>query len=203
MAEEKFSQLALTLVPGLGDVLVKSLISYLGSASEVFNSTKSKLIKVPGIGPNLAAEIKKFALKDVEAQYKKLEDKNIKLFFYTDKAYPQRLKNIFDAPSMLYLSGDVDLNHSRILAIVGTRNATDQGKEFVREFVRSLASHNLIIVSGLAYGIDIEAHKAALKHNIPTLGVIASGLDIIYPKVHTKYARQMIENGGLNYGVST
>jgi DNA processing protein len=98
---------------------------------------------------------------------------------------------------MIYLSGNVDLNHTRMLAIVGTRNATDHGKKFVQEFVRDLSSHNLIIVSGLAYGIDIEAHKAALKYNIPTIGVIASGLDIIYPQIHAKYAKRMLEQGGI------
>lgn len=197
MPKEKLWQLALTLVPGLGDILVKTLISYIGSAEGVFNTTTSKLTKVPGIGPNLAREIKRFDLQSAEDQLKKLEAKDVKLYFYTDKNYPHRLKNIYDAPSMLYLSGDVDLNHSRILAIVGTRNATEHGKEFVQEFVKDLATHNLVIVSGLAYGIDIEAHKTALKYNIPTIGVIASGLDIIYPKVHAKYARQMIDHGGI------
>ena len=197
MREEKLFQLALTLVPGLGDILVKTLISYIGSAQQVFNATISKLTKVPGIGPNTARAIKQLNLKEAEDQLKRLTDKNIKLYFYTDKEYPHRLKNIYDAPALIYLSGNLDLNHARMLAIVGTRNATDHGKEFVQEFVRDLSSHNLIIVSGLAYGIDIEAHKAALKYNIPTIGVIASGLDIIYPQVHAKYAKRMLEHGGI------
>jgi len=197
MGEEKLFQLALTLVPGLGDILIKTLISYIGSAQKVFNSTISKLTKVPGIGPNTARAIKNLDIKEAEDQLKRLIAKNIKLYFYTDKDYPHRLKNIYDAPALIYLSGDVDLNHARMLAIVGTRNATDHGKDFVHEFVRDLASSNLIIVSGLAYGIDIEAHKAALKYNIPTIGVIASGLDIIYPQIHAKYAKRMLEQGGL------
>jgi DNA processing protein len=197
MREEKLFQLALTLVPGLGDILVKTLISYLGSAQQVFEATVNKLTKVPGIGPNTARAINKFDLKEAEEQLKRLKDKSIQLYFYTDKGYPHRLKNIYDAPALIYLSGNVDLNHSRMLAIVGTRNATDHGKQFVHEFVKDLASHNLIIVSGLAYGIDIEAHKAALKYNIPTIGVIASGLDIIYPQVHAKYAKKMLDQGGL------
>ena len=197
MREEKLFQLALTLVPGLGDILVKTLISYIGSAQQVFNTTMSKLTKVPGIGPNTARAIKRLELTEVEGQLKRLLDKNIKLYFYTDDEYPNRLKNIYDAPALIYLSGTADLNHGRMLAIVGTRNATDHGKEFVHEFVRDLSSHNLIIISGLAYGIDIEAHKAALKYNIPTIGVIASGLDIIYPQVHAKYAKRMQEQGGI------
>ena len=197
MFGEKLFQLALTLVPGLGDILVKTLISYIGSAQEVFDTTINKLTKVPGIGTNTARAIKHFNLKEAEEQLKRLKDKNIHLYFYTDKNYPHRLKNIYDAPAMIYLSGEIDLNHARMLAIVGTRTATDHGKEFVQEFVRDLSSHNLIIVSGLAYGIDIEAHKAALKYNIPTIGVIASGLDIIYPQIHAKYAKRMLEQGGI------
>lgn len=197
MPEEKLFQLALTLVPGLGDILVKTLISYVGNAKQVFSTPQSKLTKVPGIGPATAKAIKKFNLKEAENQLNKLLQKNIQLFFYTDKSYPIRLKNIFDAPAMIFLSGQIDLNHPRMLAIVGTRNASDHGKAFVRQFVHDLAGHQLIIVSGLAYGIDIEAHKAALKYQIPTIGVIASGLDTIYPQVHTKYANKMIEHGGI------
>jgi DNA processing protein len=197
MQEEKLYQLALTLVPGLGDILVKTLISYLGSAEAVFKAPISKLIKVPGIGKNNARKISQQYLEVAELQLKRLASKDIRLFFYTDKAYPHRLKNIYDAPAMIYLSGSINLNHTRMLAIVGTRNATDHGKAFVNEFVKDLAGHNLVIVSGLAYGIDIEAHKAALKYNIPTIAVIASGLDIIYPQVHAKYAKRMVENGGI------
>lgn len=197
MPNEKFSQLALTLVPGLGDVLVKTLISYLGSAEAVFEATIPKLVKVPGIGPNIARAIKQFDVSVAEQELHLLEEKKIETIFFTDKNYPQRLKVIYDAPAMLYYSGQANLNHSRLVAIVGTRNATSHGKAFVRELVKGLANTNVIIVSGLAYGIDIEAHRAALEYNIPTIGVIASGLDIIYPSVHTKYARKMIENGGL------
>ncbi len=197
MPKEKLFQLALTLVPGLGDILVKTIISYIGSAQQVFESPLNKLTKVPGIGMNTAKSIKRFDLSKAEAELERLVAKDVKLHFYTDSSYPKRLKNIYDAPALIYFSGKADLNHNKILAIVGTRNATSQGKDFVKEFVRDLSAQDIIIVSGLAYGIDIEAHKAALKYNIPTIGVIASGLDIVYPQVHTKYANRMIENGGL------
>lgn len=197
MPEAKLFQLALTLVPGLGDILVKTLISYVGSAQQVFDTPLNKLTKVPGIGSSTARAIKKFDLKGAEKELERLSAKDVKLHFYTDSSYPKRLKNIYDAPALIYFSGNADLNHSKILAIVGTRNATNHGKAFVKEFVRDLSTQNIIIVSGLAYGIDIEAHKAALKYNIPTIGVIASGLDIIYPQVHTKYANRMLEDGGL------
>ena len=197
MHEEKLSQLALTLVPGLGDVLVKTLISYLGSAEAIFNTSVPKLVKVPGIGPNLARSIKGFDVSSAELTYRALEKNGTKIIFFTDPEYPQRLKTIYDAPALLYYSGTSNLNHSRFLAIVGTRNATDNGKKFVRELIKGLVNTNVIIVSGLAYGIDIEAHKTALEYNIPTIGVIASGLDIIYPQLHAKYAKKMTENGGL------
>lgn len=197
MPEEKLFQLALTRVPGLGDILVKTIISYLGSAEQAFNTPLNKLTKVPGIGLNTARAIKKFDISNAEDELKRLLAKDVQLYFYTDAKYPKRLKNIYDAPAMIFFTGKVDLNHSKMLAIVGTRNASSQGKGFVKEFVRDLATKDIIIVSGLAYGIDIEAHKAALQYNIPTIGVIASGLDIIYPQVHTKYANRMIENGGL------
>jgi len=197
MHEEKLFQLALTLVPGLGDILVKNLVSYCGSAKEVFSLPISKLTKTPGVGQTIAKAIKRYNIKEAESQLKDLESKNIEIIFFTDKKYPIRLKNIYDAPALIYLSGNINLNHQRMLAIVGTRNASQHGKAFVKEFVKELAGHNIIIVSGLAYGIDIEAHKAALQYNIPTIAVIASGLDIIYPQVHTKYANKMIETGGL------
>jgi len=197
MREEKLTQLALTLVPGLGDVLVKTLISYMGSAHAIFNASIPKLVKVPGIGPNLARSIKGFDVSKAEEAFNELQKKNADIIFFTDINYPQRLKTIYDSPALLYYSGTANLNHSRLLAIVGTRNATENGKKFVRELVKGLANTNVIIISGLAYGIDIEAHKAALEYNIPTIGVIASGLDIVYPQLHAKYAKKMIGNGGL------
>ena len=142
MPEERQFQLALTLVPGLGDVLVKTLISYLGDAKTVFNSTIPQLVKVPGIGPNLARSIKNFDISLANNENALLVDKGIETVFYTDKKYPQRLKTIYDAPAMLYYTGNVDLNHARIVAIVGTRNATNNGKAFVRDFVKGLAHTN-------------------------------------------------------------
>ena len=165
--------MALTLVPGLGDVLVKTLISYLGSAEAVFSAKIPQLVKVPGIGPNLARSIRNFDLASAEKELTLIEGKGIQTIFYTSQNYPQRLKAIYDSPAMLYYEGSANLNHPRIVAIVGTRNATSHGRQFVRELVMGLANTGV------------------------TIGVIASGLDIIYPGVHAKYARKMKENGGL------
>ena len=127
MPNERIAQLALTLVPGLGDVLVKTLISYLGSAEQAFSANIPQLVKVPGIGPNLARAIKNFDLSVVEKEYSELQEKGIEVIFYTSKKYPQRLKAIYDAPAIIYYKGTANLNHSRIIAIVGTRQATPHG----------------------------------------------------------------------------
>jgi len=198
MQDEKLHQLALTLVPGLGDVLIKNLISYIGSAKEVFRVPKNRLLKVPGIGPKTATDILKTDIRDeAEKQLDLLVQKKVKLLFYTDQSYPYRLKQIYNAPALIYQRGTVDLNAGKVLAIVGTRKATDYGKQFVSRLLKELNTSNLLVISGLAYGIDIEAHKAAMDVHLPTLAVIASGVDIIYPAVHKKYALQMINNGGL------
>jgi DNA processing protein len=123
---------------------------------------------------------------------------NIQLLFYTDEAYPSRLKNIPDAPALLYCKGNANLNSDKIIAIVGTRKATPYGKHVTEQIVLELSTYpSVLVVSGLAYGIDIAAHRAALQYKVPTLGIMASGADIIYPSGHKNTAAQMEENGGL------
>ena len=197
MDKEKIYQLALSFVPGIGSVLSKQLVSYCGSAEAVFNSSKSKLNKIPRIGNVVAQAIHKNKLiTEAEEEIEKAAKNNIDILFYTDKKYPQNLKKIYDAPSILYVQGNVDLNNQKIVGIVGTRKATDYGKEVVEKIIKELAIHNPLIVSGLAYGIDIHAHKFALKHNLPTVGIMGSGIDKIYPKLHQKTVSEMVENDG-------
>src|SRR5690606_16227964 len=117
--------------------------------------------------------------------------------FYTDKNYPTRLKQINDAPSLLYVKGNVDFENQKMVAIVGTRKATEYGKRCVEDLVAELVPHRATIVSGLAYGIDIHAHKQAVKNDLPTFGVMGSGMDIIYPSAHKETAKKMFANGGL------
>lgn len=198
MVADKLYQLALTLVPGIGHVLVKNLVSYAGSAEQVFGLSKARLLKIPGIGDKTASEIRRqTVMAEAEKQLLLAEKEDVNLLFYTDKEYPNRLKQIYDAPSLIYFRGTADLNHTRILSIVGSRKATGYGKSFVQHLLKEIKSSNIIIVSGLAYGIDIAAHKAALAEDIPTIGVLASGIDIIYPDLHRKYAQAMLANGGL------
>lgn len=190
---------AIGLVPKVGDKLTKYLISYLGSAENVFKANKKKLMSVPGIGSGVADEIlnSKEILLKAEEIIKTAEKSNAQILFYTDANYPKRLKELADAPTLLYYNGSANLNAARTISIVGTRNASEYGKAITEKIVSELASYNVVVISGLAYGIDIAAHKACIKHGVPTIGVMGSGLDIIYPAQHKKTAEEMIANGGL------
>ncbi len=198
MDDEKLFQVALGMVPGLGDITIKTLVSYCGSAGDVFKKNKSQLSKIPGIGQLIASKIlsfKDFTLAELEIE--KCIKHKIDIIHYTDNAYPKKLKHAPDSPTVLYYRGEADLNNVKTVAIVGTRKSTEYGREFTNDIVKELASHDALIVSGLAYGIDINAHKAALKYGLKTIGVMASGLDIIYPNIHRGAAIEILKQGGL------
>jgi DNA processing protein len=191
-------KIALTLIPGVGDVLAKNLVSYCGSAEAIFKEKKALLLKIPEIGPVTAESIIKHKVFDrAEEEIDFIDKYTIQPLFYLDKNYPNRLKQCADAPVMLYYKGNADLNSTKIISIVGTRNATDYGKEFTEKLVADLVKHDVLIVSGLAYGIDICAHKACVKNSVPTVGVLAHGLDRLYPALHKSTAKHMVDNGGL------
>lgn len=198
MDQNRLSLLALHFIDGVGDYLIKQVISYTGSAEKVFKTPKGKLMKIPGVGEITAQAIlngKPF--HRAEKELLKAEKESVELVFYLDKKYPARLKNIPDAPSILYLKGNIDFENPKVVAIVGTRQATVYGKERVEEIIKNMVPHNPLIVSGLAYGIDIHAHKQALKHGLSTIGVMGSGMDVVYPAVHKETAKKMLEHGGL------
>lgn len=198
MDQNRLAQIALNFIPGVGHMLVKQLISYSGSAEAILNLNKSKLLKIPGIGPSTAEAItKNIPLKKAELELEKCVKHNARIILYSDKDFPKRLRHINDAPSFLYIKGNTDLNSSKVISIVGTRKATNYGKQITESLIEQLIPHNPLIVSGLAYGIDIHAHKAALKHNLATVGVMASGINIIYPSVHKETANKMVTNGAL------
>lgn len=198
MSDEKIQQIALTLVPGVGDVLIRQLISYTGSAEEVFRSSLPKLQKIPGIGATIAHSILHSDVRQLaEIALKRLEKLNARALFYTDAEYPTRLKTLYDAPAMLYYQGAADLNATRTLALVGTRQATDYGRRVTEDIVQGVQPYGVTIVSGLAYGIDIAAHRASLAYQLPTIGVMASGIDIVYPTVHQKTSQEMLVQGGI------
>lgn len=197
MQNETLYQLALTLVPQIGDVQAKLLVQQLGSAGAVFQASVFSLEKIEGIGTIRARAIKAFRDFDAaEAELKFIEKQAVTPLFLTDAAYPRRLLHCYDAPSLLFYKGTADLNASKIVAIVGTRTNTDYGKTFTEKLVHDLAAQHIVIVSGLAYGIDAFAHKAALKNGLPTVGVVGHGLDKVYPAAHTGLAQEMINAGG-------
>ncbi|MBC8112437.1 MAG: DNA-protecting protein DprA [Verrucomicrobia bacterium] len=199
MSEEKIYQLALTLTPGVGNFTARYLVSYCGSAKAVFETSKSKLLKIPNIGKVIAeAVLQKSTLQKAESQCLICEKNKVQLLFYTDTHYPERLKTIADAPVLLFYKGNAPLNTQKTVAVVGTRSASPYGKKVTEELVSSLAKFaSLLVISGLAYGIDAVAHQTALKYSIPTLGVMATGMDTVYPSEHKNLAAQMLEKGGL------
>jgi len=193
-------EIGVTLIKGIGPVLAKNLIAYLGSAEAVFKETQANLTKIPEIGPVLSRQIAdQQVLKRAEKEIAFIQKNNIQTYFYTDKGYPYRLKECADAPVILYSKGNVDLNVLRLVGVVGTRKVTEYGKELCNSFISDLAtlSPGTTIVSGLAYGVDICAHKAAINAVLPTIGVLGHGLDRIYPLTHRPTAIKMLEQGGL------
>jgi DNA processing protein len=198
MDQNRLSLLALHFIPGVGDHLLRQLVSYCGSAEKVFTTPKGKLLKVPGIGERTADSIRTGKpFQAAEYELKKAEKENVRLIFFVDKEYPSRLKQVNDAPSLIYAKGRIDFENPKTVAIVGTRQATQYGRERVEELIKDLIPHQALIISGLAYGIDIHAHKVAVKHGLPTIGVMGSGIDVIYPASHKETAKHMMENGGL------
>jgi DNA processing protein len=195
---EKLCTLALVNTPGIGSVTIRQLISYCGSAENVFNSDFKKLIKIPGIGEKVARSIlKKEGLTEAEKEWADCIKSGARLHFFSDITYPTRLKSLYDAPVVLYSKGDFDYNSYRAIGIVGTRQVSDYGKAVTENIIKELVPYNPLVVSGLAYGVDITAHRACLKNDLATIGVMASGLNVIYPAVHQKTAKEMLERGGL------
>lgn len=192
-------QIGLTLLDGVGDVLAKNLVAYCGSAEQVFKTNKAQLEKIPGIGSYTSNAIykSKLVLERAEQEMKFIHDNAIQALFFTDNHFPQRLKNCSDSPVMLYYKGNADLNTEKIVAVVGTRTPSPYGREMTEKFISDLTDSGCLIVSGLAYGIDITAHKASLDNGLSTVGVLAHGLDRVYPSVHTNHAEKMISQGGL------
>jgi DNA processing protein len=196
--DERVYQVALCMLPGIGPVSAKRLVSYCGTAGEVFRQKKTQLLKIPHIGEAIASSVKNNdVLKRAEKELKYALKNDIRILFYLDKDYPARLKQCYDSPAVLFFKGNCPLEGKRMLGLVGTRKITSYGEELTENLVADLADKNVIVVSGLAYGVDVIAHKAALKNKLNTIGVLAHGLDRVYPTRHTDIAQKMTKQGGL------
>lgn len=196
--DELLYQIALTKIPLVGAVTARNLVSYCGSAQQVFSTKKRDLLKIPSVGERIAENVLNAeVLKEAEAELQFIEKERVQTFFYLDKNYPERLKHYADSPVVLYYKGNADLNHARIVGIVGTRQPTPQGIAMCEEIVEGLKTYNVLILSGLAYGIDGTAHRKSVELDIPTIGVLGHGFQTIYPPQHRTLAAKMTFNGGL------
>lgn len=194
---ELFHVLALLKVEGVGDIVAKKLINHCGSAEEVFKLKSSFIKNIDGVGETLLKNLKnKAVFEKAEKELKFIEDEKINFLYYQNADYPEKLKHCIDGPIVLFTAGNINFQNRKLISIVGTREITSYGAEFCKKLIEDLALFNPIIVSGFAYGVDITAHKAAMDNNLQTIGVLAHGLNQIYPKIHKKYVAKMEENGG-------
>jgi len=198
MQKDLTYQLALTLVPHIGCIQAKILLQHFATAENIFKAKKSELEKIEGIGQIRARSIKQFIdYSRVEKETAFIEKFKIQPLFFTDEKYPKRLLNCYDSPTLLFYKGNADLNCSKVIAIIGTRRNSEYGRQLTEQLISDLASFNVLVVSGLAFGIDAIAHQEALKNDLSTVGVLAHGLDKLYPSEHTHLAKEMILQGGL------
>ncbi len=190
-------RIALTQIPGVGGVTARRLISYCGSVEAVFNEKHSALKKIPGVGDHIAGVVRRKAFFERAAEeIRFMERHDIRPVFYLDEDYPVRLKECDDSPLLLYKKGRANLNHPRVVAVIGTRSMTAYGKARCEEFVVGMKALDVMVVSGLAYGVDACAHKSSIQNEMLTTAVLGHGLDRIYPYVHQTLARQMLQAGG-------
>lgn len=196
--EETCNLVALSKIRGVGALTMKILISYCGSAKDVFLSSDKALSKIPGVNRKVIALIRNadpIALYDEEMDF--ISKNNIQVISYLDEKYPGRLKLLIDSPALIYYKGTMDLNKMRILSVIGTRKASQHALLLTQKIIAELKPYNVAVISGLAYGIDITAHKAALNNEMDTLAVVAHGLDMVYPAVHRSILSRMLDKGGV------
>ena len=190
-------EVALTLIPGIGDVNAKKLIAYCGGAEAVFEEKRKNLLNIPGIGERTVESIvSQNVLQRAERELNFADRNGIRILYYLNSDYPRRLQHCYDSPVIIYCKGYTDLNVEKIVGVVGTRNVTDYGKTLTEKLIQDLVDDDVLVVSGLAYGVDTCAHKAALKNNLTTAAVLAHGFQTIYPSANAFLSRKMIESGG-------
>jgi len=196
--EEIQYQMALLEIEGIGATIARKLLDHFGSAKEIFMQTNNLLNTLNKVGPKLIyAKKNKDLFVKIEKEITFCERNNIQILSVSNDNYPKRLRQCSDAPIIMYYKGNKLLNNPKVISIVGTRAATAYGKEICSSIVKELSVHNALIISGLAYGIDVQAHNESINNSLPTIGVLAHGLDRIYPKEHAAIANMMMEEGGL------
>ncbi|GEC70817.1 DNA processing protein [Flavobacterium flevense] len=196
-ASDLFYTLALQRVEGVGDIMAKKLISHCGSAEGVFKTKSNQLAAIDGVGTTLLKNLKDQSVFDkANKEIAFIQNNNINVAYFQDENYPDKLKHCVDAPLVLFTAGNMNLKSRKIISIVGTRQITSYGMEFCKKLIEDLVPLNPVIVSGFAYGVDIVAHQLAMENNLQTIGVLAHGLNQIYPKTHKKYMAKMEQNGG-------
>ena len=195
--QELFYLLALLRVEGVGDIMAKKLLANFGNAEEIFKTKTNQISAIDGVGSVLLKNLKdKTVFEKANQELQFITKNNIKTSFFQDENYPERLKHCIDSPVLIFSSGNINLKNRKIISIVGTRQITSYGIEFCKNLIEDLAPLDPIIVSGFAYGVDIVAHQFAMENKLQTIGVLAHGLNQIYPKTHKKYMSKMEENGG-------
>lgn len=194
--EQLHAFLTLQRIPNLGDTSIKRLINRFETPRKVLDQKKQVLLDVDGIGAHKLKEFynKNHAL-EAEKELRFIEQNNISYSSYLDPEYPERLKHCIDGPILLFKRGTSNYEAKRVISIVGTRKVTTYGIEFIKRFIEDLAPLNPLIVSGFAYGVDINAHRAALDCGLETHAVLAHGLNQIYPKIHQKYVKSLESQG--------
>lgn len=197
LEEELLYVLALQRVKGIGDINAKKLISYCGNAKSVLKEKAKTLEKINGIGAFTIQHLfDPTYLIEAEKELKYIQENTIEPLYFEDQKYPSKLKHCVDGPLLLFKDGTFNLEKRPIISIVGTRNITSYGRDFCEKLIFDLKEFDPIIISGFAYGVDICAHKAAIKNNLTTVGVLAHGFEEIYPKSHKKYISEVHKNGG-------
>jgi DNA processing protein len=195
--QDLFYLLALQRVEGVGDIMAKKLLTHCGSAEAVFKTKSAQLAAIDGVGTQLVKNLKDTSVFDKATKELEFINTNgITVSHFQDELYPERLKHCIDGPLLLFSAGNIDLKNRKIISIVGTRQITAYGTEFCKKLIEDLAPLNPVIVSGFAYGVDIVAHQLAMEYNLQTIGVLAHGLNQIYPKTHKKYVAKVEQNGG-------
>ncbi len=189
--------LALVKADGVGDIIAKKLINHCGSAENVFTAKPSFLKRIDGVGEVLIKNLKdKSIFQKATSEFQFIKENDINVVYFQEDDYPERLKHCIDGPILLFATGNINWNTRKVISIVGTRQITSYGIEFCKKLIEDLAPLNPIIVSGFAYGVDIVAHQAAMDFGLQTIGVLAHGMNQIYPKTHKKYIAKMEQNGG-------